>query len=130
VEYKETADKAARVVVDGKHKPDITFDEADPPIRGLRTWPQIRHNPRNKPENIRKLTNLKASINKELKHTNKTATTKGFFENLLQAARDIGTDFIIQVYSQSPYRSRRDAYEVAWGHMSTDTKRNPTHRDQ
>jgi hypothetical protein len=83
------------VVVDGEHTPDITFEEADPPIGGLRTWPQIRNNPPNKPENIRKLTNLKARIQKELKHTNKMATTKGVFGMLLQAARDTGIDFRI-----------------------------------
>ncbi len=64
VEYNETADTATREVVDGEHTPGITFDEADPPIGGLRTWPQIIHNPPNKPENIRKLTNLSASIKK------------------------------------------------------------------
>ena len=115
VEYNETADKVARAVVDGEHTPNITFEEADPPIWGLRTWPQIRHNPPNKPENIRKLTNLKASIKKELNHTNKTANTKGVFGRLLQAARDTGTSFGIQAYSQFPYKSRRDACEVAWG---------------
>jgi hypothetical protein len=95
VEYNETADKAARAVVGGEHTPGITFEEADPPIGGLRTWPQIRHNPPNKPKNVRKLTNLKASIRKELKHTNKTATKKGVFGKLIQAARDTGTYFII-----------------------------------
>ena len=115
MEYNKAADKAARAVVDGEHTPDITFDDADPPIGGLRTWPQIRHNPPNKPENIRKLTNLKASIKKELKHTDKTETTKVVFGKLLQAARDTGTYFSIQAYSQSPYRFRRDAYEVVWG---------------
>ncbi len=37
VEYKETADKAARAVVDGDKPRDIIFEEADPPIGGLRT---------------------------------------------------------------------------------------------
>jgi ribonuclease HI len=87
-EYNETADKAARALVDREKIPDITFEEADPPFGGLRTWPHIRINPTNKPEHIRKLTNLKACIKKELKHTNKTATTKGVYGKLLQAARD------------------------------------------
>jgi hypothetical protein len=113
VEYNETADKATRAVVDGEHASDITFEDADPPIGGLRAWPQIRHNPLNKPEHTRKLTNIKASIRKELNHTNKTATSKGVFGRLLQEARDTGTDFIIHSYSQFPYRYRRDAYEVA-----------------
>ena len=41
VEYNETADKAARAMVDGETTPDITFEDADPPIGGLRAWPQI-----------------------------------------------------------------------------------------
>ncbi len=53
VEYNETADKATRAVVDGEHTPDITFEDADPPIGGLRTWPQIIHNLPNKPKNTR-----------------------------------------------------------------------------
>ena len=119
-------------MADGDNKPDITFEDADSPIGGLFTWPQIRHNPPNKPENIRKLTNLKAGIRKELKHTNKTVTTKGVFGRLLQEARDPGTNFSIQAYSQSQYRSRRDAYEVAWGSHAAyrDAKRNTTHKDQ
>jgi hypothetical protein len=114
VEYNETADITPRAVVDGDNIPDITFEDADPPIGGLRTWPQIRHNPPNKPEHIRKRTNLKAYIRKELKHTNITTTTKGVFGRLLQEARDTGTYFSIQAYSQSLYRSIRDAYEVSW----------------
>jgi hypothetical protein len=88
VKYNEPADKAARAVVGGKNTPDITFENADPPIGGLRTLPQIRQNPPNKPEHIRKLTNLKAGIRKELKHTNKTEATKGVFGRLIQEARD------------------------------------------
>jgi hypothetical protein len=91
VEYNETADKAARAVVDGANIPDITFEDADPPFGGLRTWPQIRHNPPNKPEHIRKLANLKADIRKGLKPANKRATNKGVFERLLQKARDTST---------------------------------------
>jgi hypothetical protein len=115
VEYDETADKAARAVVDGENSLDITFEYADPPIGGLRTWPNIRHNPTNKPKHIRKTHQPKNRHKKKLKHTNKTATTKGVFWKLLQAARDTGIYFSIQAYSQSPYRSRRDAYEVGWG---------------
>ena len=109
MEYNETTDKAARSVMDGDNLPDIIFEEADPPIGGLRTWPQIRLTTPNKPEHIRKLTNLKAGIKKELKITNKTAATKGVYGRLLQAARDTGIYFNIQAYSLSPYRSRRDA---------------------
>ena len=69
--------------------------------------------PSNQPENVGKLTNLKAGIKKKLKHTNKTATTKGIFGRLLQEAKGTGTDVSIQAYSQFPYISRRDAYEEA-----------------
>ncbi len=77
MKYNETADKAARAVVDGDNLPDITFEEADSPIGALRTWPQIRRNSTNKPEQIRNLTNLKAGIKKLLKQTNKTEASKG-----------------------------------------------------
>jgi hypothetical protein len=50
IEYNEAADKAARAVVDGKASLDITFDEADPPVGGLRIWPQIRSTTPNKPQ--------------------------------------------------------------------------------
>jgi hypothetical protein len=114
VEYNETTDTSARAVVNGETTPNTTLEDTDPPIRELRTWPQIRHTPPNKPEIIRKLTNLKACIKQKLKHTDKTVT-KGIFGRLFQEARDTRTDFSIQAYSQSPYRSRCDAYEVAWG---------------
>ena len=113
MEYNETAYKVARGVVNGETKLDITIEEANPPIGGLRTWPQIRHTPLNKPENIRKRTNLKAGIKKELKYNSKIVMTKGVFGRLLKEARDAGTEFSIQAFSQFPYRSRRDAYEVA-----------------
>ena len=55
IEYNEAADTAARAVVDGKAPPDITFDETDPPVGGLRTWPQIRYTKPNTPDTITKL---------------------------------------------------------------------------
>jgi len=42
VTHNDEADTAARGVVKGQKTLDIFFTEADPPIRGLRTWPQIR----------------------------------------------------------------------------------------
>ncbi len=131
MEYNETANKAARAVVDGKHTPGITFEEADPPIGGLRTWPQIRHNPPNKPENIRKLTNLKAGIKRQLKHTNKTANTKGVFGRLLQAARGTGIDFRVSKHTPNPHTDP-DETHMQWpgDYTSTNAKRNTTHRDQ
>jgi ribonuclease HI len=114
IEYNEAADKAARQVVEGEATPDITFEEADPPVGGLRTWPQIRNTTPNNPDNIKKFTNLKAGIKTAIKETTYTKT-RGIFGDLLRKARETGTDFSIQAYSKSPYRSRRDSYEVAWG---------------
>jgi hypothetical protein len=79
VQYNEKADKAARAMVDGETTPDIAFEDADPPIGGFSTWPQISNTPPNKPKNIEKLTNLKSSIQNELKHTNKMSTITGIF---------------------------------------------------
>jgi hypothetical protein len=61
---------------------------------------------------MRKLTNRKAGIKKELKNTNKNVTTKGVFGRLLKEPRDTGTYFSIQAYSQAPYKCRRESYEV------------------
>jgi ribonuclease HI len=115
VEYNETADKTARAVEDVETASDTIFEKADPLIGGLRAWPQIRHTPPNKPENIQKIANLKAGIRKELKYTNKTVPAKGVFGRLLKKARDTRIYFSIQAFSQSSYRSRCDAYEVVWG---------------
>jgi hypothetical protein len=59
-------------------------------------------------------------------------TTKGVFGGLLKEARDMGTYFSIQAFSQSQYKSRRDAYEVAWGShvIQIDAKRDTTHKNQ
>jgi hypothetical protein len=77
VEYNETTDKATRAVVDGETTPDVTFEDADPPTGGLRTWPQIRHIPPNKPENIRKLTNLKVGLQKGTKTHQQNGNKQG-----------------------------------------------------
>ena len=100
--------------MDGEVPPDITFDEADPPVGGLRTWLQIRHTTPDKADTILKLTNIKTGIKRAFKETTSTIT-KGIFGPLLKTARDTGTDFSLQAHSQSPYRCRRDSYEVAWG---------------
>jgi len=76
IEYNEAADKAARAVVDGEASLDITFDEADPPVGGLKTWPQIRSPTPNKPYTIIKPTNIKTGIKTAIKETT-YSTTKG-----------------------------------------------------
>ena len=130
VEYNETADKAARAVVDGENSPDITFEHADPPIGDLRTWPQIRHNPPNKPEHIRKLTNLKAGLKKELKHSIKTATTESV---LGSSYKRQGTQEQTSVYkhTHNPYIDLDAMHMKRHGdHMSTHAKRNKINTDQ
>jgi hypothetical protein len=89
--------------VDGEASPDITFDETDPPVGGLRTWPQIRHITPTKLDTILKLTNIESGIKTAIKETTST-TTKVIFGALLKTARDKGTYFSIQAHSQSPYR--------------------------
>ncbi len=64
--------------MDGEAPPEITFDEAGPPVGGLRTWPQIRHITPNKPDTILELTNIKADIKTTINDTTYT-TTKGIF---------------------------------------------------
>ena len=56
----------------------------------------------------------KTVIKAEIKTTSKNYAVKCVFGKLLQSARDTSIDFSIHTYSQSPYRNRRDPYEVAW----------------
>ena len=42
VTHNDEADTTARDIVEGRKTPDITFSDANPPIEGLRTWPQIK----------------------------------------------------------------------------------------
>ena len=67
----------------GEAPPAITFDEADPPVGGLRTWPQIRRTTPNKLDTIIKLTNIKTGIKTAINETSYT-TTKGIFGALLK----------------------------------------------
>ena len=64
------------------------------------------HTHTHKLDEKRKLTNLKSGIAKELENINKNVKTIEFFGRLLEEARDKGTDFSIQAYSQSPCRCR------------------------
>ena len=42
VTHNDEANTAAHNILEGHKTPDIIFTDADPPIGGLRTWPQIR----------------------------------------------------------------------------------------
>jgi hypothetical protein len=131
MEYNETADKAARAVVDGEHTPDITFQEADPPFGGLRTWPQIRHDPTNKPEHIRKLiTNLKASIKNNSSTPTKPRPQRASLGNSYKR-QEPQEKTLVYKHTHNPHIDP-DAMHMKWhgDHMSTDAKRNTIHRDQ
>ena len=80
--------------MDGEAPPDITFDEADPHVGGLRTWSQIRSTTPNNPDTFIQLTNIKTGIKKAIKETTYT-TSRGIFGELLRKARETGTDFSI-----------------------------------
>ena len=70
VTHNDEADTAAREVVEGDKTPDITFTEADPPIGGLRTWPQIKRNNKDTTPNVTKLADLHSSLRKIIRaHT-------------------------------------------------------------
>ena len=89
--------------MEGEAPPNTIFDEADPPVGGLRSWPQIRRTTPNNSDTILKLTNIKTDIKKEIEVTNYT-TSSGIFGELLRKAREMGID-----------KCRQDSYEVAWG---------------
>jgi hypothetical protein len=100
-------------MVDGHATSDVIFDEVDPPVGGLKTWPQLRKESPTIPDMTQKITILKNDLKKEIKATTKNITTRGVFGRLLQIARDTGTDLNIQAYPHAPYRSRGESYEVA-----------------
>ena len=104
-------------MVDGKTWPDIIFTEADPPIGGLRTWPQIKTTKPDKSIHITKISDVHNGIRKLLKTKPpkpQTSTTTTY-SNILQHARELGADLNIDAHSDTPYRARRDALEVMWG---------------
>jgi hypothetical protein len=104
-------------VVDGKKRPDITFTDADPPVGGLRTWPQIKINKPNKSTQTSKIADIPKRLRKLLKTKppNPRTSTTTTYNNILQHARDLGADHIIHAHSEAPYRARRDALEIMRG---------------
>jgi hypothetical protein len=104
-------------VVDGHITPDIIFTDADPPVGGLRTWPQTWKNGKNTPSNITKLADLHSSLRKLIRtHPFNTTTRHGtIYSQILHESRTTGSDHTIHAYSTAPFRARRDSMEVAWG---------------
>jgi len=113
----DEADTAARGVVEGRKFPNITFTDADPPIRGLITWSQIRGTKKDTSPNIHNLADLHSSLHKLIRtHTSNNTTRRSTaYGQILHDARTRGSDHTIHAYSTTPYRARRDSLEVAWG---------------
>jgi ribonuclease HI len=114
VVYTDAADEGARSVVDGKTRPDITFTKADPPIGGMRTWPQIKTNKPVKSTQTIKIADIPSGLRKLLKTKppNPRASTTMTYINILQHTGGLGAGHIIHAHSEAPYRTRRDALEV------------------
>jgi ribonuclease HI len=117
VTHNDEADTAARNVMEGQNTPDIIFTEADPPIRGLRTWTQIRGTPKDKSPSTHNLADLLSSLHKLIRtHTPDNTTRHGtIYGQILHDARTTSSDHTIHAYSTAPYRARRDSLEVTWG---------------
>ena len=101
-------------MVDGKTRPDITFTEADTPIGGLRTWPQIKTNKPDKSTQTTKIADIPNGLRKllKIKPPNPRTSTTTTYSNTLQRARDLGADHNIHAHSKAPFRARRDELEV------------------
>ena len=118
VHYNDVADEAAKDIATQKEEPDMVFDEFDPPRGGLRTWPFIRTPAKEvgEPDRITHFTNLTAEPNKRFTDAAYTrVATTTLYGSLLSKARAEGADHTIHAYSDSGFRQRRDAMEVAWG---------------
>jgi ribonuclease HI len=116
VKHKDEADTGARGVVEGRKTPHVIFAYADPYIRGLRTWPQIRETKKDTTSSIHNLANLHSSLHKLIRtHTPNTTTRHStIYGQILHDAITTGSDHTIHAFSTSPYRARRDSLEVAW----------------
>jgi hypothetical protein len=117
VKHNDEADTAARGVVEGQKTPNIIFTDADPLIRGLRTWSQIRGTKKDTTPSIHNLADLHSSLHSLIRtHAPNTTTLHiTIYGQILHDARTTGLDRTIHAYSAAPYRARRDSLEVAWG---------------
>jgi ribonuclease HI len=117
VTHNDEAGTTTRNVVEGIKKLDIIFTDADPPVGGLRSWPQIRKTLKDTPPTSTKLANLHTSLRKLIQtHTSNTIIAPGtIYNHILRESRATGSDHTIHAYSTAPFRARRDSLEVAWG---------------
>ena len=116
--YNDAADAAAKDVASQKMPANTVFDELDPPVGGLRTWPIVRtpSPSADEPDRISRFTNLRAEPAKRYKEATLTSVpTTSLYGSLLQQSRINGADHSIHAYSTSGFRQRREALEVAWG---------------
>ena len=70
VTHKDESDTVARNVVEGHKNPDIIFNDANPPVGGLRIWPQTQKTIKKTPPNVTKLADLHSNL-RELIRTHK-----------------------------------------------------------
>ena len=116
--YNDAADAATKDVASQKMPANTVFDELDPPVGGLRTWPIVRtpSPSADEPDRISRFTNLRAEPAKRYKEaTLASVPTTSLYGSLLQQSRINGADHSIHAYSTSGFRQRREALEVAWG---------------
>ena len=119
VAYNEVADMTANGVATGRiTEPDVIFTLANPPMGGLRTWPQkIVHNPKT-PGNPDRTPfgNLKTDIRKITRlHPQATAYKESYFGKLLCDSQAKGADYSIHAHSRSSFKNRTNSLQIAWG---------------
>jgi ribonuclease HI len=89
VTHNDESHTAARGVAEGQKTPGIIFTGADPHIRGLRTWPQIRGTKKKTTSNIHNLADLHSILHKLIQiHTpNNTTRHSTIYGQILTDAR-------------------------------------------
>ena len=105
------AGTCAQNVAEGHTPSNINFTGADPPVDGMRTWPQIQTVNPNKATTTRKKADLHNGTCKLIQQYTSTtvhpsSTTYGA---ILRHARANRADRTIHGYSTPPHRARRDS---------------------
>jgi hypothetical protein len=102
--------------MEGHTPPNNTFTRADPPVGGMRKWPQIIQTT-NHTTTTRKIEDIYNGTRKLIQQYTSTTIhpTTTTYGAILRQARANGSDHTIHEYSTAPYRARRDSLEVAWG---------------
>ena len=96
-------------MVEGTITPDITFTAADPPIGGLRTWPQRRtHHPDETPI-IAEIADLHNGLRKIIKNKPYTGnnSTKTAYSHILQI-QDYSEQIIESTHTRTAHTEREE----------------------